>query len=125
MYQVIQTYGDDEPWWFFENWKEQIQKQVDFESFLEAECYLEEQIIFFQKKCEHQKANDKYLIAFWNDGDLAFCEDCDEDLQQYYGLLLLKDGKPLSEDERKYDETINYNGKTKCCKRLSACPRSN
>ena len=31
-----------------------------------------------------------YLTAFWNDGEERRCEECDEDLQQYFGLALLE-----------------------------------
>jgi hypothetical protein len=30
MYQVITMFGDNEPWWFFEDWKEDIQEARNF-----------------------------------------------------------------------------------------------
>ena len=36
MYQVITMFGDNEPWWFFEDWEEDIEAEETFESFEEA-----------------------------------------------------------------------------------------
>lgn len=33
------------------------------------------------------------LAAFWCDEEKCFCEECDDDLQVYHGLLVLKDGE--------------------------------
>ncbi|MBU6114245.1 DUF1033 family protein, partial [Mammaliicoccus lentus] len=34
----------------------------------------------------------KYNIhAFYNNCDIAFCEDCEEDLQIFYSILILND----------------------------------
>ncbi len=30
MYQVITMYGDNEPWWFFEDWQNDIQEETSF-----------------------------------------------------------------------------------------------
>ena len=30
MYQVIMMYGDNEPWWFFEDWQRNIQTTATF-----------------------------------------------------------------------------------------------
>lgn len=125
MYQVIRTYGEDEPWWFFDNWREMIVEENQYPSFNQALASFEKQ---YQQLCEaysNRKEKPPFLIAFWNEGEVEFCEDCEDDLQLYAGLLLLKDGKKISiEDEEKdRNETIDYSGKTKCCKRSSACSR--
>ncbi len=39
MYQVITMYGDNEPWWFFEEWQEDIQETATFEDFDAAVAY--------------------------------------------------------------------------------------
>ncbi len=97
MYQVIEMYGDNEPWWFFENWQADIQTEKDFSR-------LEDALTFFKKKAHElvtkypqYKMQTSYLVAFWQENDLRWCEECDDDLQQYKGLLLLKDGQQLQE----------------------------
>ncbi len=40
MYQVITMYGDNEPWWFFEEWRNDIDEEYAFRSLEEPEaCY--------------------------------------------------------------------------------------
>ena len=34
------------------------------------------------------------FFAFWSEDEINFCEGCDEDLQLYHGVILMKDGKP-------------------------------
>ncbi len=43
MYQVITMFGDNEPWWFFEDWEEDIEAEETFESFEEARQAYEKQ----------------------------------------------------------------------------------
>ena len=45
MYQVITMFGDNEPWWFFEDWEEDIEAEETFESFEEARPAYEKQWI--------------------------------------------------------------------------------
>ena len=33
MYRVVTMYGTDEPWWFFEGWKEDIVSVDEFDDF--------------------------------------------------------------------------------------------
>lgn len=34
MYRVVTMYGTDEPWWFFEGWKEDIVSVDEFDDFI-------------------------------------------------------------------------------------------
>ena len=36
MYRVVTMYGTDEPWWFFEGWKEDIVSVDEFDDFYKA-----------------------------------------------------------------------------------------
>ena len=36
MYRVVTMYGTDEPWWFFEGWKEEIVSVDEFDDFYKA-----------------------------------------------------------------------------------------
>ncbi|MGK0552390.1 DUF1033 family protein [Enterococcus faecalis] len=118
MYQVIMMYGDNEPWWFFEDWQEDIIEEQTFTSLAAAEAY-------YFKKWQEQSAkftyiNTKpnYLSAFWNDDDERWCEECDEDIQQYYGLALLKDYQPVAFENKNQRTTVsNHYGKAKSCMR--------
>lgn len=118
MYQVITMFGDNEPWWFFEDWEEDIEAEETFESFEEALQAYEKQWIAIHQNYEYINAKSNFLSAFWNDGDERWCEECDDDLQQYKGLALLKNHQPITVESRKeFYETTNSSGKTKRCER--------
>ncbi|AYW51341.1 DUF1033 domain-containing protein [Tetragenococcus halophilus] len=125
MYQVITMYGDNEPWWFFEGWENDIQEETNFWSLDDAK-------LFFQEKwdliCNHYtyiNSKTNFLSAFWNDGEERWCEECDDDLQQYKGLALLENYQPITiESERKFYEATNSSGKAKRCQRPGQSIRS-
>jgi hypothetical protein len=118
MYQVITLYGDNEPWWFFEDWQEDITEKKEFLTLAEAEEY-------YVKKWQENSLNfayintkPNYLAAFWNDDEARWCEECDEDLQQYQGLALLKEYQPVTfENKNELTTLSNHFGKNKTCKR--------
>ncbi|MDT2770343.1 DUF1033 family protein [Enterococcus pseudoavium] len=120
MYQVITMYGDNEPWWFFEEWQTDVQETKNFADFDEAVLFYEDRWSELQKTNTYSNAKHNYLSAFWNDQDERWCEECDDYLQQYWGLALLKDGQPVTVDDsrKEFYEAANYSGKAKCCKRL-------
>lgn len=119
MYQVITMYGDNEPWWFFEEWQADIQETASFDSLDEAVDYYENRWNELRNTNTYSNAKQNFLSAFWKEQDERWCEECDDFLQQYWGLALLKDEQPLTVDSRKeFYETANYSGKAKCCKRL-------
>lgn len=117
MYQVVKMYGDNEPWWFFEDWQSDITESYSFQSLEDAiDCYRK---LWLQLRPEYNYMNAKnnFLVAFWNDGDERWCEECDDDLQQYIGLALLKDFQAVTaESGAELYETANSSGKAKCCK---------
>lgn len=119
MYQVILTYGENEPWWFFEDWQEDIIEEKNFEDFSSAKTYFEEVMSTLTQQYAKERMKPPLLAAFWNEGETVYCEDCDEDLQAYKGLMLLKDYQKLDNGELKKDEATDYSGKTKCCARHS------
>ncbi|MEG1503853.1 MAG: DUF1033 family protein [Enterococcus sp.] len=119
MYQVIMMYGDNEPWWFFEDWQRDIQTTATFDDLEAAVAYYEYQWNELKNKNTYSNAKHNYLSAFWTEEDERWCEECDDYLQQYWGIALLKNGQPLPVESRKeLYETANYSGKAKCCKRL-------
>lgn len=118
MYQVITMFGDNEPWWFFDDWKEDIQEEETFESFEEAKEFYQQKWESINQDYSYINAKSNFLSAFWNDGDERWCEECDDDLQQYKGLALLKKYQPIEAESRKeFYEATNSSGKTKRCER--------
>lgn len=108
MYQVIVIYGPDEPWWFFDDWQETIKEEFQFEELSAAKAIffeLEHKLALTNEK-SNEKTKDSFLIAFWNEGDMEFCEECDEELQQYTGLMLLHNCRPLDDSNQELTEKI-------------------
>lgn len=125
MYQVIVMYGDDEPWWFLDGWKEDIKETQAFSTFEAAFEVYQQKKSQFCKEFQTNREKETFLMAFWNEGETRFCEECDDDLQQYKGLMLLKEGSPLSIDGKEEYETTYNSRKTQCCKRSSQGTWSN
>ena len=113
MYQVVIMHGDNEPWWFFEDWRKDICFEQQFESEEQAIAFYQGEWTRLMKEYPERSAKPNYLAAFWKTEDERWCEECDDYLQQYTGLALLKDYQPLTETSSPefYQE---LHGKSKC-----------
>lgn len=67
MYQVVTLFGEYEPWWFFEDWKEEIVSFEQFDSFSEANQNYHEKYIKLIDDYENYVTKKHYLTAFWNE----------------------------------------------------------
>ncbi|EIQ80958.1 UNVERIFIED_CONTAM: DUF1033 family protein [Streptococcus canis] len=90
MYQVIKMYGDWEPWWFIEGWQDDIVAEERFDDWQEALAYFEQEWQSMRNRFPSYHSQKNLLATFWEKNDTRWCEDCDDDLQQYHSLLLLK-----------------------------------
>jgi hypothetical protein len=116
MYQVITMYGDNEPWWFFEDWQADIEEEKTFDCLEDAERYYIKKWQELSSTYESINTKVNYLAAFWNEGDERWCEECDEDLQQYKGLALLKDYQAVTFESHDDFAKRNDCSKPRCCK---------
>ncbi|MBV7391608.1 MULTISPECIES: DUF1033 family protein [Enterococcus] len=118
MFQVYTLHGDNEPWWFFEDWEADATDLKAFDTFEEAEGYYYQQFETLNSDYTYHNKKNNFLSAFWDESDERWCEECDDFLQQYWGLALLENKQPVKLEERKeLYETTNSSGKAKCCKR--------
>lgn len=118
MYQVVIMYGDNEPWWFFEDWRQDIKSESTFDTLEDAQAYYKQQWEQLQEEYSQINARPNYLCAFWNEGDERWCEECDDDLQQYLGIALLQEYQPVMvESGKEFYEATNSSGKAKRCQR--------
>ncbi|WP_430610961.1 DUF1033 family protein [Enterococcus sp. DIV0876] len=118
MYQVVVMYGDNEPWWFFEGWQSDIQEAFTFATFNEAKSFYENKWQEIRSDYSYINAKSNFMTAFWNEEDERWCEECDDYLQQYIGIALLKEYQQVvDESEKDFYETTNSSGKTKRCQR--------
>lgn len=117
VYQVVKTYGDNEPWWFFEDWQDDITEKQEFSDILAAETYYKEQWGLLKAKYPSINAHENFLTAFWSEKEMRWCEECDDDLQQYVGLSLLEDFKELDTQSAKdLAKATNATCQAKHCK---------
>jgi hypothetical protein len=91
MYRVVTMYGTDEPWWFFDGWKEDIVSVDEFDDFYKAlKCYKKEWLEMAENFKEFTSKSG-LQTAFWKNGDEEWCEDCVGYLQRYHSIALLED----------------------------------
>lgn len=119
MYQVLTLYGENEPWWFFEGWQDEIRGLKQFETLEEAKEEYAKQWLELREKYEHVHVKPNFLTAFWNDGEEYWCEECVEGLQLYLGLALLQEYHPVTieVDRTFYQNILNDKEKAKICQR--------
>lgn len=89
-WKVFETTGEYEPWWFFEDWEENIvsthmykEKEAAFKKYGELAQQLNENY-------PHHALKKSVLFAAWNEDEIAYCEDCEDDIQTFHGLILMK-----------------------------------
>ncbi|MGT2888576.1 DUF1033 family protein [Streptococcus didelphis] len=91
MYQVIKMYGDWEPWWFIEGWQEDIVLEEEFEDWQEALDFYQKEWQSLQDEYPSYHSQKNFLATFWTKSEARWCEDCDDELQQFHSILLLED----------------------------------
>lgn len=96
MYQVFQTKGEYEPWWFFEDWQTLITEKHSFMDFKEALSLYQELETKLTEKYPSYRTKRPYLTAFWDNEEKAYCDACSDDIQIYYGVMLLKDDQIIN-----------------------------
>lgn len=75
-----------------DGWEEDIVSRKQFISSQEAQAFFDEMAKTLAEKYSVKKTRGR-SVAFWNEGDEAYCSDCEEDLQVYHGLLWLREGE--------------------------------
>ncbi|MBM7636727.1 DUF1033 family protein [Streptococcus saliviloxodontae] len=101
MYQVVSMFGDFEPWWFLEDWKEDIVSVREFENYYDALKYYKQLWQDLRETYPHFDSKSSIMSAFWTEDEQRWCEECDEDLQQYHSILLLTDWQEIPSEWRR------------------------
>ncbi|GBG96990.1 DUF1033 family protein [Lactococcus termiticola] len=102
MYRVVEMYGVDEPWWFFDDWKKDIVSTKEFENFYTALKYYRNQWYKFAESFTEFKSKDDLLSAFWDVEDEIWCEECAGYQQRYHSIALLEDWHLLPEEKKRW-----------------------
>lgn len=99
MYKILKTKSDCEPWWFLENWEEDIVETKEFDNKEDALTYYKKEWDKLKEYYPFYLSRKNLLATFWDTDEKKWCEECDEYLQDFHSILLLKDGEPLSSGE--------------------------
>ncbi|EMC0663360.1 TPA: DUF1033 family protein [Streptococcus agalactiae] len=99
MYQVVKMFGDWEPWWFIEGWEEDITEIAEYDTLSEALLYFQEEWDRGQERWPYFQSKSSLLATFWSIKEKRWCEECDEYLQQYHSLMLLKEWQEIPKEE--------------------------
>ena len=89
MWTVAKIRADYEGWWLFSDWTEKIVEQHHYSNYEEMlKDY--QSIIKKSKKYYNNYFIGKYNInAFYNNCDLNFYKDCNEDLKIFYSFIII------------------------------------
>ena len=101
MYRVITLYGTDEPWWFFDGWKDDIVSVTEFEDFYKALKWYKKEWLKLAQVFEEYRSQEDLLAAFWESGDQEWCEECVDYLQRYHSIALLEDWHEVPADKKR------------------------
>lgn len=101
MYEVIYIKADYEPWWMFEGWEEMVRLRKSFEELDEAILFAHSLMDEMRGCFSKEKTRKGSFTAFWNPGERTYCDGCDDDMQLYHGVFLLKGNEPISFIEEK------------------------
>ncbi|HFI0231114.1 TPA: DUF1033 family protein [Streptococcus suis] len=96
MYQVIKLYGDYEPWWFLDGWEEDIVSKDVFSRYEDAYTAFQKEWVRLSEKFPKKQSKNGTLVAFWDESDQHWCEECDEYVQRYHSLMLVEAKENLS-----------------------------
>lgn len=95
MYKVIKMYGDFEPWWFLDGWEEDVVSRVTYERYEEALSAFQKEWVKLSESFPMKKSKNGTMVAFWDESDQYWCEECDEYLQRFHSLMLIESKENL------------------------------
>lgn len=65
MYRVIEMYGKDEPWWFFDGWEANIVSVQHFDNYYAALKYYKRQWLKLAAAFPFYKSRSDLMSIFW------------------------------------------------------------
>lgn len=93
MYEIITIRADYEGWWLFENYREKATEIKSFSQLSEAKSYYNEQLVMLRQHFCNELVGKYDIHAFYNNCEIEFCEDCDDDVQIFHSVLFLDNGE--------------------------------
>ena len=99
MYCVIEMYGKDEPWWFFDDWEKMIVSTEEFSSLEEANNSFQQHEARLAANYPEKRSKGASAIAFWDEKEQDYCVACECDVQIFHGLILVDENNQLVEEK--------------------------
>ncbi|MCG1770203.1 regulatory protein MsaA [Staphylococcus epidermidis] len=93
MWTVVKIRADYEGWWLFDDWPQKIVEQSEFTTYEQMMEYYINVLNHSKKRYDNYVVGKYNIHAFYNNCDLNFCEDCEEDLQIFYSFIILKNNE--------------------------------
>lgn len=97
-FQVYQIDGFTEPWWFEDDWYEQVVAVETTDDLVTAAVIFQNKSLklqnLFPKSCSRVEG----MLAFWQPGETAWCEPCANDEQIYHSLVLYENQQALTSE---------------------------
>lgn len=106
MYQVICLYGSTEPWWCIGDWEEDITSRSFFNRYEDARNAYQKEWARLSEQFPMRKMKDSTMVAFWDEKDQYWCDECDDYLQRYHSLILVESKEVPSQGERNKESTV-------------------
>lgn len=96
MYEVITIRTEYEGWWLFDDLWDYVTELNRFSTLEEAEIYYNEQLNKLRKKFKNELVGKHNIHAFYNNCELIYCEDCDDDIQIFHSLIVFKNKQVIT-----------------------------
>lgn len=90
LYKIFYMQADYEPWWQFDGWEQYVKETYLFETEEKFDAALQTLLKSFGDRYPNNREKEGRFFAFWSDDEQQYCEGCDEDVQIYHGLVLVK-----------------------------------
>ena len=87
MFKVIETAGQDEPWWFFDD------------SLEEAKNSFQQHEVRLASNYPEKRSKGTSAIAFWDEKEQDYCVACECDVQIFHGLILVDENNQLVDEK--------------------------
>ncbi|UTG99048.1 DUF1033 family protein [Macrococcoides canis] len=91
MYEVVTIRAEYEGWWLFKDLWDFVTELSRFDTLKDAEQYYIEQLSKLRSTFENELTGKYNIHAFYNNCELIYCEDCDDDIQIFHSLIVFKD----------------------------------
>ena len=99
MFKVIETVGQDEPWWFFDDWEKMIVSTEVFSTLEEAYESFTKHEARLAANYPEKREKGSCCVAFWNTSETDYCVPCECDLQIFHGIIIVDEKNQLVEEK--------------------------